>query len=61
MREGTVMTRILVIDDDRGILRLIERTLQKEGYDVTTVEDPEKLETDHLNQYQLLINLFHKH
>ena len=44
MREGTVMTRILVIDDDRGILRLIERTLQKEGYDVTTVEDPEKLE-----------------
>jgi len=50
-----VMTRILVIDDDRGILRLIERTLQKEGYDVTTVEDPEKLETDHLNQYQLIL------
>ena len=34
---------------------------RKEGYDVTTVEDPEKLEMDHLNQYQLLINLFHKH
>ena len=49
------MTRILVIDDDRGILRLIERTLQKEGYDVTTVEDPEKLEMDHLNQYQLIL------
>ena len=50
-----MMTRILVIDDDRGILRLIERTLQKEGYDVTTVEDPEKLEMDHLNQYQLIL------
>ena len=49
------MTRILVIDDDRGILRLIERTLQKEGYDVTTVEDPEKLEMDHLNRYQLIL------
>lgn len=50
-----MMTRILVIDDDRGILRLIERTLQKEGYDVTTVEDPGKLEMDHLNQYQLIL------
>lgn len=50
-----MMTRILVIDDDRGILRLIERTLQKEGYDVTTVEDPEKLEMDHLNRYQLIL------
>ncbi len=30
------MTRILVIDDDKGVARFLERGLTFEGYDVTT-------------------------
>jgi DNA-binding response OmpR family regulator len=31
--------RILVVDDDAAVRRLIERTLVAEGYEVVTVED----------------------
>ena len=31
--------KILIADDDRISRRLMERTLQRSGYDVTTVED----------------------
>lgn len=32
-------SRILIVDDNRSIVRLAERTLQKEGYDVITAFD----------------------
>ena len=32
--------RILAVDDDKGILELIRRALEHEGYLVDTVSDP---------------------
>lgn len=49
------MIKILAIDDDRGILELIRRTLEREGYAVTLLEDPLKIEVEKLNQYQLIL------
>ena len=48
-------TKILAIDDDPGILNLIQRALTKEGYEVTTLEDPLKIDPDGLSQYQLIL------
>lgn len=39
------MNKILAIDDDRGILELIRRTLEREGYAVTLLENPLELES----------------
>lgn len=50
-----MVTRILAIDDDKGILCLIKRALQKDGCEVVTVEDPKKLDVEHLNQFQLIL------
>ena len=49
------MTRILAVDDDKDILQLIRRALEKEGYLVDTPEDSRKLNTETLNQYQLIL------
>lgn len=49
------MTRILAVDDDKGILELIRRALEKEGYEVTTLSDPLQAENIKLNQYQLIL------
>ena len=34
MKEDRVMNRILVIDDDEGILRIVKKALTREGYEV---------------------------
>ena len=49
------MIEILAIDDDRGILELIRKTLAKEGYAVTVLEDPLKLDDRSLEKYQLIL------
>lgn len=55
MREGNVMIRILAVDDDREILMLMKRALEREGYEVDTVEDPNTLQTESLERYQLIL------
>ena len=55
MREGKVMIRILAVDDDREILTLMKRALEREGYEVDTVEDPNTLQTEKLECYQLIL------
>lgn len=49
------MTKILAIDDDRGILELIRRALEREGYMVTLLEDPLGIDYEKLDQYQLIL------
>lgn len=49
------MIRILAVDDDSEILLLMKRALEKEGYEVDTVEDPGRLDRDALNRYQLIL------
>lgn len=49
------MIRILAVDDDSEILLLMKRALEKEGYEVDTVEDTGKLDMDALNRYQLIL------
>ena len=49
------MTRILVVDDDRGILNVIRKALEKGGYQTDTLDDPEKLDFRRLNDYQLIL------
>lgn len=49
------MIRILAVDDDREILMLMKRALEREGYEVDTVEDPNTLQTESLERYQLIL------
>lgn len=49
------MTRILAIDDDWDILEVIRRALEREGYAVTLLDDPLKINEETLNQYQLIL------
>ena len=49
------MWKILAVDDDKGILAVIRKALEKEGYLVDTLEDPEKLELEKLNTYHLIL------
>lgn len=49
------MWRILAVDDDQGILAVIRRALEKEGYLVDTLDDPEKIDYEKLNTYQLIL------
>lgn len=49
------MNKILVIDDDKEILELIRRVLEREGYEITLLNNPLEIETVKLNQYQLIL------
>ena len=46
------MIEILAIDDDRGILELIRRALEREGYVLTLQDDPLKIDYEKLARYQ---------
>ena len=46
---------ILVVDDDREILELVRRSLEHEGYQVDTIEDPNAVLKRNLEWYQLII------
>ena len=49
------MDRILAVDDDKGILEVIRRALEKERYLIDTLTDPRELKTEKLNGYQLIL------
>lgn len=49
------MCRILAVDDDQGILAVIRKALEKEGYLVDTLDDPEKKNPERLSDYQLIL------
>lgn len=49
------MIKILAIDDDEQILRLIRNALAKEGYEVTALSDPLGLKELRLEEYQLIL------
>ena len=49
------MTRILAVDDDERILKLIRNALVKEGYEVTVQSDPRKISGLKLTDYQLIL------
>lgn len=49
------MWKILAVDDDKGILTVIRKALEKEGYLVDTLDNPEKLELEKLNTYHLIL------
>lgn len=49
------MCRILAVDDDKGILVVIRKALEKEGYLVDTLDDPEKIDPERLSGYQLIL------
>lgn len=49
------MIEILAVDDDEGILRVMEKALSKEGYAVTAVSKPLQIEQMDLNRYQLIL------
>jgi signal transduction histidine kinase len=42
MPAATLSATILVVDDDVGLLRLVQKTLQREGFDVATAPSGEK-------------------
>lgn len=49
------MIEILAVDDDEGILRVMEKALSKEGYAVTAVSKPLQIEQMDLNRFQLIL------
>lgn len=49
------MDRILAVDDDKSILEVIRRTLEKEGYLVDTLTDSKELKEEKLSCYQLIL------
>ena len=55
MKEDETMIKILAIDDETEILRLIRNALAKEGYEVTCVSDPAKIEAIQPETYQLIL------
>lgn len=55
MKEGSAMIEILAVDDDTGILEVIRKSLSREGYTVTVLDDPGKLDMKNLGRYQLIL------
>lgn len=49
------MIKILAIDDDKGILELIRKALEREGYAVTLLDNPLELNYEKLAEYQLIL------
>lgn len=49
------MIKILAIDDDKGILELIRKALEREGYAVTLLDNPLELNYEKLAEYQMIL------
>lgn len=49
------MIKILAVDDEEHILRLIKNALAKEGYQVTTISNPLEMKHLKLSDYQLIL------
>lgn len=55
MKEDRVMNRILVIDDDEGILRIVKKALTREGYEVILGRGIEEIKEETLYTCQLIL------
>lgn len=55
MKEGSVMINILAVDDEEEILKIIKKALEKEGYAVTAVSDPEAVKKMNLGCFQMIL------
>lgn len=49
------MVRILAVDDDKEILAVMKRALERDGCEVDVLEDPSQLELEALRRYQLIL------
>ena len=49
------MAKLLVIDDDPDMLKLIRKTLEKDGHQVDVETDPAPLHPDRCRQYDLIL------
>ena len=49
------MAKLLVIDDDPDMLKLIRKTLEKDGHQVDVETDPAPLRPDRCRQYDLIL------
>lgn len=49
------MAQILVVDDDKAILDMVENILNKDGHQITKVSDPEKMDVEKLQLYDLIL------
>lgn len=49
------MAQILVVDDDKAILDMVENILNKDGHQITKVSDPEKIDVEKLQLYDLIL------
>ena len=53
--QNSIQYRILVVDDDRSILKLVKNVLELDAYDVTTLDRIEELELTHFVGYDLIL------
>ncbi len=49
------MAKILVVDDDKAILDMIENILNKDGHLITKVSNPLKINMEQINSYDLIL------
>lgn len=49
------MAQILVVDDDKAILDMVENILNKDGHQITKVSNPEKIDVEKLQLYDLIL------
>lgn len=49
------MINILAVDDEKDILEIIKKALEREGYIVTTISDPTRVMEKNLSRFQLII------
>ena len=49
------MARILAVDDEKGILNLVKRVLEKDGHQVRTLSDPAALPMNGLEAFDLIL------
>lgn len=49
------MIKILAVDDEERILKLIRNALEKEGYEVDAVSDPLRIKKMRLQDYKLIL------
>ena len=49
------MIKILAVDDEERILKLIRNALEKEGYEVDAVSDPLRIKKMRLQEYKLIL------
>lgn len=49
------MARILAVDDEKGILNLVKRVLEKDGHQVRILSDPAALSMNGLEAFDLIL------